>query len=70
MEQYQKILLLILFISSTCLLSACERSAFSWPAPETGTIETVNPASHQELSRYLAAKNYSWDTIDQGVPPS
>lgn len=68
MVKLQKILLLILFISSMCLLSACERSAFSWPAPEPDSIETISPASHQELSNYLAANDYRWDTLDQGVP--
>ncbi len=69
MDRYQKILLLFLFLISTCLLSACERSAFSWPAPEPDSIETISPASHQELSNYLAANDYRWDNLDQGVPP-
>jgi Bax protein len=69
MAQHLKILLLILFVSSTFLLSACERSAFSWPPPETDTIATINPASHRELSSYLAANDYRWDNLDQGVPP-
>lgn len=69
MTRYQKILLLILLLCSTSLISACERSAFSWPAPETGTIETISPASHQELSNYLTVNNYRWDNLDQGVPP-
>lgn len=69
MDRYQKILLLILFVSSTFLISACERSAFSWPTTETGTIETITPVSHRELSHYLAINNYHWDNLDQGVPP-
>ncbi|OEU61502.1 MAG: hypothetical protein BA870_07640 [Desulfuromonadales bacterium C00003094] len=68
MTQYQKILLLILLLSSSLLVSACERSAFSWPAPETGTIATINLASHQDLSNYLTANDYQWDTLGQGVP--
>ena len=69
MTRYQKILLLILLFSSTFLISACERSAFSWPTPETGIIETISPASHQGLSNYLTVNNYRWDTLEQGVPP-
>lgn len=69
MTQFQKRLLLILFLSGTFLISACERSVFSWPTPEIGTIETISPASHQELSNYLTINDYRWDNLDQGVPP-
>ncbi len=69
MAKNQKILLLILLLIGTFLISACERSAFSWPSPETSTIATISPASHQDLSNYLAVNNYHWDNLDQGVPP-
>jgi len=69
MTQYQKILPLILLLSNCFLVSACERSAFSWPEPETAAIATINPVSHQELSNYLTGNKYRWDTLSQGVPP-
>lgn len=69
MTRYQKILLLILLLGSTFLISACDRSAFSWPAPETGTIEIISPANYQELSSYLTVNDYRWDNLEQGVPP-
>ncbi len=69
MAQNQKILLLILLLSGTFLISGCERSAFSWPSPETATIATITPTSHRDLSNYLAVNDYRWETLDQGVPP-
>ncbi len=68
MAQNQKTLLLILLLCGTFLISACERSAFSWPSPETATITTITPTSHQELSNYLTVNDYRWETLDQGVP--
>lgn len=68
MVKNQKTLLLILLLSSTFLISACERSAFSWPAPETKSIVTISPSSHQELKNYLAGNDYHWDNLDLGVP--
>jgi Bax protein len=69
MDRFQKILLLILLLGSSFLISACERSAFSWPAAETDTIARISPASHRDLSDHLAVNSYSWDNLDQGVPP-
>ena len=68
MIQYQKILLPILLLSSVFFICACERSAFSWPTPETGTIATISPASHRDLSNYLAVHDYRWNNLEQGVP--
>jgi Bax protein len=69
MTKNQKILLLTLLLCGTFLISACERSAFSWPAPETATIATITPTNHRELSNYLTVNDYRWETLDQGVPP-
>jgi len=70
MTQQSRILLLLLLFGSL-FVSGCERTVFGGTPPDSAgtTISTIAPDSHRELQSYLAANNYHWDTLDQGVPP-
>lgn len=67
----RSLLPLVLLLIGSLLLGGCERTVFGWttPGPAGTTVPTIAPKSHRELSSYLTAQNYHWDTLDQGVPP-
>ena len=46
-----------------------EHQPWNPPALNLANTEWINPHSHQELKHLFDAYNYSWSTLDQGVPP-
>jgi len=59
----------ILIFSGT-LLAGCQQSITLPPTqPSTATVQVIEPADLEELQNYFKSHGYTWEHLENGVPP-